>query len=203
MKKTNWLKGAVLLGLVFFLAVFLIKPIGVSTQFSVASGIIHSIIDRDVIQNSDKNSSGYSSTNAYYNKSGGSLAKSIKNPLNYDFIFVLAIPFGALAGYLLDKRRRFSNVSKSEKLQSEGPESETSCLFTRNNFLRSYMPAFLGGFLLLFGARMADGCTSGHMMSGMMQGSVSGYIFAGSVFASAIPAAMIVKKIKMRKAGCE
>ena len=28
---------------------------------------------------------------------------------------------------------------------------------------------------------MADGCTSGHMFSGMMQGSVSGYIFAASV----------------------
>ncbi|WP_300643307.1 YeeE/YedE thiosulfate transporter family protein [uncultured Helicobacter sp.] len=27
----------------------------------------------------------------------------------------------------------------------------------------------LGGFLLLYGARMAGGCTSGHMMSGIMQ----------------------------------
>ncbi|MDU1312276.1 MULTISPECIES: hypothetical protein [Clostridium] len=43
---------------------------------------------------------------------------------------------------------------------------------------------------------MADGCTSGHMMSGMMQGSISGYVFAISVFATAIPTAIIVKKIK-------
>ena len=32
-------------------------------------------------------------------------------------------------------------------------------------------------------------------MSGMMQGSVSGYVFAAAVFATAIPTAIIVKKI--------
>ena len=30
----------------------------------------------------------------------------------------------------------------------------------------SYPVSFLGGFLLLFGARMAVGCTSGHGLSG-------------------------------------
>ncbi len=59
-----------------------------------------------------------------------------------------------------------------------------------------YASSFTGGFILLYGARMADGCTSGHMMSGMMQGSVSGYAFAIAVFATAIPTAIIVKKIK-------
>ena len=29
--------------------------------------------------------------------------------------------------------------------------------------------AFLGGFLILFGARLADGCTSGHVITGMTQ----------------------------------
>ena len=48
---------------------------------------------------------------------------------------------------------------------------------------------------------MADGCTSGHMMSGMMQGSVSGYIFAGAVFAVAIPTALLVDAYNKRKVG--
>ena len=96
MKNANWLKGAILLGIVFFLAIFIIKPIGVSTQFSVASGIVHNLINPSVIQEDFESPSGYSSTNAYYNKSGGSIAKSIKNPINYDFIFVLAIPLGAI-----------------------------------------------------------------------------------------------------------
>jgi hypothetical protein len=52
--------------------------------------------------------------------------------------------------------------------------------------------AFIGGFLVLYGARLAGGCTSGHMMSGMMQTSVSGYLFAVGAFAAAIPAAILM-----------
>lgn len=200
MKNSNWLKAAVLLGLVFFLAIFIIKPIGVSTQFSVASGIVHSLVDPSIIEENPESPSGYSSTNAYYNKSGGSLAKSIKNPINYDFIFVLAIPLGAVVGYFLDKYRKSNKEKDYEKLTSE--KNSIELLPTSNkSFLRNYVLTFLGGFLILFGARMADGCTSGHMMSGMMQGSVSGFIFAAAVFASAIPTAIITKKISTRKAG--
>ena len=36
--------------------------------------------------------------------------------------------------------------------------------------------AFLGGAVAMFGARMADGCPSGHGLSGMMQLSVSAFI---------------------------
>ncbi|MBE0652927.1 MAG: YeeE/YedE family protein [Bacteroidales bacterium] len=43
--------------------------------------------------------------------------------------------------------------------------------------------SFLGGFLLLFGARMAGGCTSGHVISGGMQLAVSSLVFAVFVFA--------------------
>lgn len=52
--------------------------------------------------------------------------------------------------------------------------------------------AALGGFVVLFGARLAGGCTSGHMMSGMMQTAVSGYLFAMAAFAAAVPTAIAV-----------
>lgn len=39
--------------------------------------------------------------------------------------------------------------------------------------------AFLGGFLLILGARLADGCTSGHILSGGIQLAVSSLWFAG------------------------
>jgi len=42
--------------------------------------------------------------------------------------------------------------------------------------------AFVGGFLLLFGARMAGGCTSGHIMSGGMQWAISSLVFGFFVF---------------------
>lgn len=43
--------------------------------------------------------------------------------------------------------------------------------------------SFIGGFLLLFGARLAGGCTSGHVISGGMQLAFSSLTFAGLVFA--------------------
>lgn len=43
--------------------------------------------------------------------------------------------------------------------------------------------SLLGGFILIFGARMAGGCTSGHVVSGGMQLAVSSLTFAVFVFA--------------------
>ena len=50
--------------------------------------------------------------------------------------------------------------------------------------------AFAGGFLVLFGARLAGGCTSGHIISGMSQLAISGLVFAAAVFAAGIPTAL-------------
>lgn len=52
--------------------------------------------------------------------------------------------------------------------------------------------AFIGGGILIFGARMAGGCTSGHGLSGGMQLSTSGWIFLGGMFASGIPTAILM-----------
>ncbi len=49
---------------------------------------------------------------------------------------------------------------------------------------RRFVWAFIGGFLLLFGARMAGGCTSGHVISGGMQLAISSLLFAIVVFAA-------------------
>lgn len=46
--------------------------------------------------------------------------------------------------------------------------------------------AFLGGALMMFGARMAKGCTSGHGLTGTMQLAVSSWVFTPLMFASAI-----------------
>lgn len=48
---------------------------------------------------------------------------------------------------------------------------------------------FIGGFLVLFGARLADGCTSGHVITGITQLSVGSMIFGAMVFVIGIPAA--------------
>lgn len=57
---------------------------------------------------------------------------------------------------------------------------------------RRYTDAFIGGFLILFGARLAGGCTSGHIISGMTQLAVSSTIFAAAVFAGGIGSAKLI-----------
>jgi len=52
-----------------------------------------------------------------------------------------------------------------------------------NNFGKRVIWAFFGGFILIFGARMAGGCTSGHVISGGMQLAASSLLFAFFVFA--------------------
>ncbi len=59
---------------------------------------------------------------------------------------------------------------------------------------KRYRDAFLGGFLIVFGARIAGGCTSGHIISGITQLSVSGLIFAAGVFATGIITAKMMHR---------
>jgi uncharacterized membrane protein YedE/YeeE len=51
------------------------------------------------------------------------------------------------------------------------------------NFGKRAFWAFFGGFILIFGARMAGGCTSGHIISGGIQLAASSLAFAVFVFA--------------------
>lgn len=48
----NWKMGGLLLGAVFFAAVLLVKPIGVSTQFVILDGIVWNAIDPGVVTSS-------------------------------------------------------------------------------------------------------------------------------------------------------
>ena len=51
--------------------------------------------------------------------------------------------------------------------------------------LRSVM-AFLGGIVAMFGARLADGCPSGHGLSGLMQLSISGFVALAMFFGAGV-----------------
>lgn len=52
-----------------------------------------------------------------------------------------------------------------------------------DSFGKRALWSFIGGFILIFGARMAGGCTSGHVISGGMQLAASSLLFALFVFA--------------------
>ena len=57
---------------------------------------------------------------------------------------------------------------------------------------KRYLVAFLGGVILMFGARLAGGCTSGHGISGSLQLALSGWVFFASVFVSGILTALML-----------
>jgi uncharacterized membrane protein YedE/YeeE len=55
-----------------------------------------------------------------------------------------------------------------------------------------YLACFVGGFLILFGARLAGGCTLGLFISGSTQLAVSGLYFGVVIFAVAMLVARVV-----------
>ena len=55
-----------------------------------------------------------------------------------------------------------------------------------------YLATFVGGFLILFGARLAGGCTLGLFISGSTQLAISGLFFGIIIFAIAMVTARIV-----------
>jgi len=182
----SWKTGGVLLGLVFFMAVLLVKPIGVSTQFVVFDGILWDMIDPEAVVPAPDAKSGYASPNAYLNKSGGSYAKDVAEPLNYGFVFVIAM----MAGAFLSAKMRGGVALKDRQMPPVWRETFGGSVWKR------YFAAFCAGVLVLYGARLAGGCTSGHMMSGMMQTALSGYIFSAGAFLAGIPLALYLFKRK-------
>jgi uncharacterized membrane protein YedE/YeeE len=76
-----------------------------------------------------------------------------------------------------------------------GPSATAEAVHTGETTTgKRYRDAFLGGVLIVFGARIAGGCTSGHIISGITQLSVSGLIFAAGVFATGILTAKMLHK---------
>lgn len=97
------------------------------------------------------------------------------NPLiGWQVVFVISIFFGSLLASRLSGERRIEHVP-SIWVQSFGPSR-----------LKRNIGAFIGGFLVLFGARIAGGCTSGHAISGGLQLALSGWVFIAAVFAGGI-----------------
>lgn len=103
--------------------------------------------------------------------------QSEKLVFGYSEMLVLGIPLGALLASFLARRRTLEAVPEPW-LSRFGP-----------SWSKRFLGAFAGGFLLLFGARLAGGCTSGHVLSGVSQLAVSSILFAIATFGTAVLAA--------------
>jgi len=94
----------------------------------------------------------------------------IETPGNWELIF-LAGAF--LAGLII------SLIKKDFKITLIHNNWEK---FKGSSINKRIIWAFVGGFILIIGARMAGGCTSGHILSGGMQIAISSLLFAVFTF---------------------
>jgi len=95
-------------------------------------------------------------TNMYYSET--------KVRVDWQFMLVVGIVLGAFLSSITDK---------SFKLEGVPPTWEER--FGPSVGIRAF-GAFAGGIIAMVGARLADGCPSGHGLSGMMQLSASSFV---------------------------
>ncbi len=82
----------------------------------------------------------------------------------------------------------------ASRLSRQLPPAPTAIHLGETSLAARYRDAFFGGFLIIFGARLAGGCTSGHIISGITQLSVSGMVFGAGVFATGIVTARLLQR---------
>jgi len=64
-----------------------------------------------------------------------------------------------------------------------------------SSFAQRFALGLAGGVLLLLGARIANGCTTGHGLSGLSQLAVSSFFAVAAIFVGGIFASMFLKKV--------
>ena len=159
----SWKVAGIALGLLLTLATALVKPLGVSTQFVVTDAVITHQLAPD-----------FAESNSYMAKYGEKEDWGV----GYGWMLVLGMLVGGgiTAKLFGDKQPQADKGSMPPMWKNQFGDSR----YRRN------LAAFGGGFLLLFGARLAGGCTSGHMISGISQLAVSSFIFGVLTFVTAI-----------------
>lgn len=170
----SWKAAGISLGLLLILATALVKPLGVSTQFVVSdAAIVHQLAPE------------FAEENAYLSKYGEETDWGI----GYGWMLVFGMMVGgAVTSFLFRGKQPEVDKGSMPAMWKQNFGASTS---------KRYLSAFSGGVLLLFGARLAGGCTSGHMISGISQLALSSFIFGIATFGAAI----LMAKFLYRKRG--
>lgn len=103
-----------------------------------------------------------------------------KQPLKLDggVLFLIGTFLGSLASVLASRTFRLEKVPA------------TWAQHFGSSAAKRLLAAFLGGVIIMFGARMAGGCTSGHGISGSLQLALSSWVFFLTMFAAGIATAL-------------
>ena len=138
------------------------KPLGITTAFEYSAALAVKATAPAVAE-----------TNAYYK------APEKKPKIDWEWMLVVGVFIGAWVSSKLSGDRGSAADAVPPRWQKRFGPSRA----------KRYAGAFLGGTLLMFGARLAQGCTSGHGISGALQLAVSSWIFVVVFVASGIAAA--------------
>jgi hypothetical protein len=103
-----------------------------------------------------------------------------KIKVDWQFMMIIGIFLGAMLSSLTDKSFKLEKVPPLWAARF-GP-----------SIGKRAIGAFLGGIVAMVGARMADGCPSGHGLSGTMQLSVSAFVALFLFFAVGVLVAGLV-----------
>jgi uncharacterized protein len=97
-------------------------------------------------------------------------------PLKWDYgvWFLVGIPLGAFLSAVLSGTWQLELVPDVWK-ERFGP-----------SVTKRFAAAFLGGAIIMYGARLAGGCTSGHGISGGLQLALSSWLFLAVMFATGL-----------------
>jgi len=160
----TWYIGGVLLGLVVIFAFITGHPVGTATTYERITGHILQFFFPE-----------YVARTTHYFKEAAPVA-------DWQVMFVLGMVLSGIIG------RFFVTRAKGDDIPFMWAEN------FGNNKRKRYFHAFLGGIFLLFGSRLAGGCTSGLFISGASQLAISALIFAAAMFASGIITAKVLYK---------
>ena len=99
-----------------------------------------------------------------------SYLKEIKNAGSWEGVMLLGALFGGfVSSVFITRTFRISFIPTAWRQ------------YKNNSVLSRLLWSFFSGFILIVGARLAGGCTSGHFMSGMSQLAMSAMVFGGVV----------------------
>ncbi len=169
----SWKIAGLLLGLIVILATALVTPFGVSSQYVLTDAIVlHSAAPA------------LAESNQYLATYGEREDWSV----GYGWMLVFGMFLGSGISALVTHRfRQRKDPALPDMWKQQFGEHKAKRL----------AQAFIGGVLLLFGARLAGGCTSGHMISGISQLTVGSFVFGVSIFASGIIVARMLYNKKV------
>lgn len=101
---------------------------------------------------------------------GNSYFEKIQTPGHWELLFLTGALLSGLILSIIRKDFKIELIHENWK-KYRGTSVSSRAIWS-----------FVGGFILIFGARMAGGCTSGHVVSGGMQLAISSLVFAVFVF---------------------